>query len=170
MQRSKKKKQHRVSFPYPSSVPPLTVHTFSHFATRWTALSHHICPLLTTSQQEILLLPPQVSQQVSTQSPDDTPSLTLSPLTPPSTHLHHAPVDQLLFLKARVRSKVIGQSALVSSEGGHAHFWDMFRTGQPMGGSALWLPPLIDTISIMCIFYIIICTKISSASSQGVFP
>lgn len=51
----------------------------------------------------------------------------------PSSHLYHVPVDQVLFLEARVRRKVKGQATLVTSEGGHAHFWDIFSTAQPLG-------------------------------------
>ena len=45
-----------------------------------------------------------------------------------SSHLQHVPIDQLLFLKTRVKSKNRGQGTLVTSEGGFAYFWDMFAS------------------------------------------
>ena len=54
----------------------------------------------------------------------------------PSSHLNHVPVDQILFLKTRVRSKIKGQGTLVTSEGGRAHFWDMHCIGPALGESS----------------------------------
>ena len=50
-----------------------------------------------------------------------------------SSHLHHVPVDKVLFLRGRVKSKARGQVTLVTSEGGCAFFWDMFSSGPPIG-------------------------------------
>ena len=65
------------------------------------------------------------------------PSLTLThphtPSHPHSVRLQHVPVDQLLFLKTRVRTRQKGAAVLVSSEGGLARFWDIFRPREPVG-------------------------------------
>ena len=57
--------------------------------------------------------------------------------TPPSpshsVRLQHVPVDQLLFLKTRVRARQNGAAVLVSSEGGLARFWDIFGPREPIG-------------------------------------
>lgn len=73
------------------------------------------------------------------------PSLSLTFITPSShphtltlSHSHsvrlqHVPVDQLLFLKTRVRARQKGTAVLVSSEGGLARFWDIFGPREPIG-------------------------------------
>ncbi len=48
-------------------------------------------------------------------------------------HLQHVPVDQVLFLRSRVKVKVKGVATLVSSEGGNASFLDIFGKKESMG-------------------------------------
>lgn len=51
-----------------------------------------------------------------------------------SIHLTRVPIDQLLFLRTRLRGHSCkGSASLVSSEGGHARFWDLFGAGDPIG-------------------------------------
>ncbi|CAI8023726.1 WD repeat-containing protein 49, partial [Geodia barretti] len=78
--------------------------------------------------------PPSATNSLSTSSRPASRRLSSYRLKSASrSHLHHVPVDKLLFLKTRVKSKARGQSTLVTSEGGHAFFWDMFSSGPPLG-------------------------------------
>lgn len=47
--------------------------------------------------------------------------------------LQHVPVDQVLFLRSRVKARVTGVATLVSSEGGNANFMDIFGKKDPVG-------------------------------------
>ena len=60
----------------------------------------------------------------------------LPPFNSPSVHQQHVPVDAVLFLQARMTgaARLKGTAVLVTSEAGHAHFWDIFGSSEPMGG------------------------------------
>ncbi len=47
--------------------------------------------------------------------------------------LQHVPVDQILFLKTRVKARLKDVATLVSSEGGSANFFDIFGKREPIG-------------------------------------
>lgn len=94
---------------------------------------------LTPCQQKVLLIQNQVQLvRIISYCREDSmctsfESLYIS-LTPShSVRLQHVPVDQLLFLKTRVRARQNGAAVLVSSEGGLARFWDIFGPREPIG-------------------------------------
>ena len=53
--------------------------------------------------------------------------------SPASLSSCHVPVDQVLFLTRRIRSRVKGNAVLVTSEAGVAKFWDIFGYKKPVG-------------------------------------
>lgn len=60
----------------------------------------------------------------------------------------HVPVDQVLFLPERVRSKSKGSAVLVTSEAGMAKFWDLFGHKEPVG--TLWSKNLVSILQQLC--------------------
>lgn len=50
-----------------------------------------------------------------------------------ATSFLHVPIDEVLFLSRRIRSRDKGMAALVTSEGGVAKFWDLFSYKKPVG-------------------------------------
>lgn len=67
-----------------------------------------------------------------------------------SLHLQHVPVDQVLFLRTRVRARsMTGKSMaiLISSEAGMARFWDILGPQDPLGGQQKLMQQRTDLTS-----------------------
>ena len=50
-----------------------------------------------------------------------------------SVVFHHVPIDKLLFLQSRMRDRSKEDAVLVSSEGGHACFWELLGGNEAKG-------------------------------------
>ena len=55
------------------------------------------------------------------------------------TQLKRSPIDNVLFLQNRGRSKLSGCGILISSDHGEGSFWDLFGSEEPVGSFPLTL-------------------------------